>query len=298
MVRTIRAETSKSLSAPGTSFERENATCSGGDQELARALHLLSVEHAVDGYTQPSPEYGVKNFGNGEEGEGPEVAPAPGGDGGTGVQGEPAVSGGSAEATVQLLQPLLVGDGEAETDRTKTQQFESGTTSAGGVEAARGSGVVGLAGGTNSGSAGAEAEGATAGGYTRAPAAIEKKSPAEEAEKGDEAIKNMAEKLLRTSSSVALAVARPLSIKPPPVLEVEEDPHQVCHAAYRTFPASDTHTHTSSPLLLMSSSYAYSCIADEARAFQFLRSHGGGWRVHCRCQARRSADQAAGVCGH
>ncbi|CAN0524737.1 unnamed protein product, partial [Ectocarpus sp. 8 AP-2014] len=37
----------------------------------------------------------------------------------------------------------------------------------------------------------------------------------------------MVEQLLRTSSSVALAVAKPLSIKPPPVLEVEEDPHQV-----------------------------------------------------------------------
>ncbi|CAN0305623.1 unnamed protein product [Ectocarpus sp. 12 AP-2014] len=36
----------------------------------------------------------------------------------------------------------------------------------------------------------------------------------------------MVKKLLRTSSSVALAVARPLSIKPPPALEVEEDPHQ------------------------------------------------------------------------
>ncbi|CAB1112565.1 unnamed protein product [Ectocarpus sp. CCAP 1310/34] len=226
VLRTIRAETSKSLSTPGTSFERENATRSGGDQELARALHQLSVQHAVDGYTQPSPEYGGKNSGNGEEGKGPEVAPAPGGDGGAGVQGEPAVCGGSAEATVQLFRPFLVGDGEAETDRTTTQQFQRKTASAGGVEAARGSSVVRLAGSTKSGAARTEVGGATAGGCTRAPAASEEKSQAEEAEKGDEAIKNMVEKLLRTSSSVALAVARPLSIKPPPVLEAEEDPHQ------------------------------------------------------------------------
>ncbi|CAM9752234.1 unnamed protein product [Ectocarpus sp. 6 AP-2014] len=227
VLRTIRTETSKSLSAPGTSFERENATCSGADQELAHALHQLSVEHAVNGYTKPSPEYGGKNFGNGEEGERPEVAPAPGGDWGAGVQGDLAVRGGSAEATVQLLQPLLVRDGKADTDRTTTQQFERETASAGGIEAARGSGVVGLAGSTNPGATGAEAEGATAGGYTRAPAASEETSRAEEAKKEDEAITNMVEKLLRTSSSVALAVAKPLSIKPPPALEVEEDPHQV-----------------------------------------------------------------------
>ncbi|CAM9201730.1 unnamed protein product [Ectocarpus sp. 4 AP-2014] len=227
VLRTIRAETSKSLSAPGTSFERENAIRSGGDEELARALHQLSVEHAVDGYTQPSPECGGKNFENDEGGEGPEVTPGPGGDGGTGVQGELAVGGGSAEATVQMVQPLLVGDGEAETDRTTTQQFERETASAGGVEAARDSGKVRLAGGTKSGAARAEVGGAPAVGCTRAPAASEEKSQAEEAEKGDEAMKNMVEKLLRTSSSVALAVARPLSIKPPPVLEAEEDPHQV-----------------------------------------------------------------------
>ena len=40
-------------------------------------------------------------------------------------------------------------------------------------------------------------------------------------------VKAMVEKLLRTSNSVALAAARPLSIKPPPVLMVEEDARQV-----------------------------------------------------------------------
>lgn len=243
MLRTIRAETSKSLSAPGTSLDRDNGICSGGDQELARALHQLSVEHTVDGYTQPSPEYGGKNFGNGEGGGGRQVATAPGDDG---ASPELAVHGGPAEGTVRLLQPLPVGDREAETDRTRTQQFESGTASAGGVEAARGSGVVGLAGGTHLAATEAEAEGATAGGYTRAQATSEEKSQADEENKGDEAIKNMVEKLLRTSSSVALAVARPLSIKPPPVLEVEEDPHQVYRTAYGRLPpaASDKHTLT------------------------------------------------------
>lgn len=40
-------------------------------------------------------------------------------------------------------------------------------------------------------------------------------------------VKAMVEKLLRTSNSVALAAARPLSIKPPPVLMVEEDVRRV-----------------------------------------------------------------------
>lgn len=44
---------------------------------------------------------------------------------------------------------------------------------------------------------------------------------------GDRDLENMVERLLQTSSSLALAVARPLSIKAPPVLEVEKDPHQV-----------------------------------------------------------------------
>lgn len=49
--------------------------------------------------------------------------------------------------------------------------------------------------------------------------------PAGNASKAEERsrVKTMVEKLLRTSNSVALAAARPLSIKPPPVLMVEED---------------------------------------------------------------------------
>lgn len=40
-------------------------------------------------------------------------------------------------------------------------------------------------------------------------------------------VKSMVERLLRTSSSVALAAARPLGIKPPLVLMVEQDLNRV-----------------------------------------------------------------------
>lgn len=58
-------------------------------------------------------------------------------------------------------------------------------------------------------------------GVVRAPSmgSVGNASKAEERNR----VKTMVEKLLRTSNSVALAAARPLSIKPPPVLMVEED---------------------------------------------------------------------------
>lgn len=52
----------------------------------------------------------------------------------------------------------------------------------------------------------------------------------------DTTTKYLVEKLLRTSSSVGLAVGRPVRVKPPPVLMVEEDPHRVSKHALSIVP--------------------------------------------------------------
>lgn len=200
MLKTIRAEAANALRTPGTSI-------GGREPELTRALHQLSAERGCawgSAAPQPTSDKGLDDRGDEEE-----AAPKAAQETGERVAGthgrtrEGAGDGRGQPAT-------LDGDAGAPPEQQGTAPERS-------EEA--GTGVQKIAAATEAGAGGA--------GAAVASDISEQGSQAAEEAQGDGAIKDMVKKLLRTSSSVALAVARPLSIKPPPVLEVEQDPHKV-----------------------------------------------------------------------
>lgn len=192
VLKTIRTEAANSLRTPGTSI-------GGREPELTRALFQISAELGCAGENiAPPPDTG-KGLDNSEGEEGAALTAAR-------ERGERA-----ARAHFDLLHPARAdGGAEATLERRgyTPERSEEAEANAGKTGAGTGAGL--------------HCRDATV-----ASDISEQDNKAEEAKQGDDAVKGMVEKLLLTSSSVALAVARPLSIKPSPVLEVEHDPHQV-----------------------------------------------------------------------
>lgn len=198
VLKSIRSEAASALQTPGTSI-------GGREPELNRALYQLSAEHGCGEENRSlRPTAGkVLSDGGGEEEaalaaaheEGERVARA---------EEQPAI-GTREDSGDGKGQPATV-DGDA----AATLEQQSGET---GLIARK--------------TAAATGAGMDCTDVAVASDVSEEENQAAEEQQGDDAIKDMVKKLLRTSSSVALAVARPLSIRPPPVLEVEQDLHQV-----------------------------------------------------------------------
>lgn len=205
MLKTIRAESANALTTPGTSI-------GGREPELTRALYQLSAEHGCD----------VEN----------RVPESTAGDAFEGW-------GGEEEAALTAAQERGEREARAQEQRATGAREDSGggrgqlETIDGG--AGRASPRQQALTPERSGEAGVNTEAAaaaTGAGMGCADVAAvsdisEDDNRTREGRQEDDAIKNMVERLLRTSNSVALAVARPLSVKPPTVLEVEQDPRQV-----------------------------------------------------------------------
>lgn len=236
VLKTIRAEASTSLQTPGTSLgghENASEVVGGGGpgQELARVLHELSVEHGVNGQGHDlGSATSTEKKAPGERDEvvaGPEASQAvpPGGEGAAFAQGKPAASERSDDADWEpLLQPAAAvvasGDGADEgVQRTPLQQ-DSPLARCGEDVTQRGEAGGGAGVHSDLAKAGVRGGDAPSGGP-------ENGEEGRQTEGGGDDVKSIVEKLLRTSSSVALAAARPLSIRPPPVLEVPEDTHKV-----------------------------------------------------------------------
>lgn len=211
VLKTIRAEAANALRTPGTSI-------GGREPELTRALYQLSAEHSCAGEDRaPSCETAgerLEDWGAEEEvalaaaqERGERVARAqeqpatraredPGGG-----RGQPAAVDGDAGATPRQQRP-------AAPERTGEAGVNAEMPAV--AVAAAGAGITGCADVVAAASDISEEDNRTG-----------------EEKQGGDAIANMLEKLLRTSNSVVHAVATPLSVKPPPVLEVEQDPRQV-----------------------------------------------------------------------
>lgn len=205
VLRTIRTEEANALQTPGTST-------GGRDPELMRALYQLSAEHGCAGENSAPNSTAGKVFEDWESEEGvAQIAAQERGEGVACAQGKPATraSEGSGDGSRQPFQPATTVHGD-----TGAALQQQGHTAEQSGEA-----------GTDPGMAGAVVGcGDTA---VASDISEEENREAVEDEQGEDVIKKIVEKLLRTSSSVALAVARPLSIKLPPVLEVKQDPRQV-----------------------------------------------------------------------
>lgn len=201
VLKTIRAEAANSLRTPGTST-------GGREPELTRALYQLSAEHGCAGESPaPRSTAGKRLYGRGREDRAALTAAQEGGQRVARAQDQPAARARQSSGDVKDQPATMIdGGGEENLEQPGPAPERSGET---------GMVSAGEAGGAAVASDISEDEG----------------QGGEESQRHD-AVKRMAEKLLRTSSSVALAVARPLSVKPPPVLEVEEDPRQVTNIVH------------------------------------------------------------------
>ncbi|CAM9393438.1 unnamed protein product, partial [Hapterophycus canaliculatus] len=241
VLKTIRAEASKSLQTPGTSLwghdsAKEVIGGEGCGRELARVLHELSVEYDVERQRSNLESTTCDEKNELGEREGASARPTaskevPLGGGEVAVaQGQSVACEDSADDHgEQLLQPawtaVASGDRAAGGDEGRPLQRSFPPARCEGDAMRRGE--AGREEGACSDFAGAGVcDGdVEAGG----PGSGEKERPAGRGEQGgdDTTVKSIVDKLLRTSSSVALAAARPLCVKPPPILEVPEDTHQV-----------------------------------------------------------------------
>eukprot|EP00752_Nemacystus_decipiens_P003563 g3286.t1 len=209
VLKTIRSEAANALRTPGTSVG------GGREPELTRALYQLSAEHGCAGEDRsPESTAGERlEEREGEENAAPTAARERGGRV-AGAQDRPATRA-REESAGGRGQPATVVDSGSGTPPEQQGSSPPERSREVGVAAEK---------------TAAAAAGAGAGCADDVAAVVSDMSEedvrAGEEKQGDDAIKNMVEKLLRTSSSVALAVARPLSVKPPPVLEVAPDPHQ------------------------------------------------------------------------
>lgn len=239
VLKTIRAEASNSLQTPGSSIgghEHANEMTAGGGRgpELARVLHELSVEHGVDGQRHSldsgtSTENNMPGKGD-EQWAGSLLSKAVHeGEAVTSAQRDSATCGREADNNgEQLLHSgaAAVASGDSATEegqRTPRQHcfppepYEGDVMrwGEGGEEESMHADLAGT------GVSGRDSTTRESGDSK------EVRQPERDEQGGDDAVKSIVEKLLRTSSSVAFAAARPLSIRPPPVLEVPEDAHQV-----------------------------------------------------------------------
>lgn len=224
----IRIEAANSV-AGRSMEERKNGDDVGvGDPELARALQQLSVEIPGDGgRCDASASSAEKAQADGNRGgTSPAVTATPprGAKGGAREQGQllvacehPVDHDGGSRQGVRPMTGFSGGALEGWSFSPRSPQY-SPPPSMGEVRRADPQVETVEAGPERK-----SAEAVVGKGNTMAAA-----SEIREGEQGgDETVKSVLEKLLRTSSSVALAAAKPLSITPPLVLKVQEDPHQV-----------------------------------------------------------------------
>lgn len=227
VLRTIRSEAANSLQTPDASLGRENTSDSSvatiatnatwrRKPNAARALLELSAEHVRDGQSPP-PGSSTGKQPSDWAGKGGAVAMT------TFAEGERTKVGreGSAVDAGQLPKPPPTASGESG-NRQTSQELGRPPGQSGDFVLDGGQDGVGLYSAKERVMVGVRDEGENAVANENRD---EDHTGHDKQEDGD--LKNMVERLLQTSSSLALAVARPLSIKPPPILEVEKDPHQV-----------------------------------------------------------------------
>lgn len=229
MLKTIRTEMVDSV--PGACLQGHNYANDFGvdDPQLARALQQLSVGNLCGGGHSQAPASSAEKDQAERDGGGAASAvaatPHEGGEGVARAQGqlqvaayERSINGCDAR---QKVQPSMAFSGDLKgwsNSPSDAPPPSAGRARKSGLQSERivaGAGEKSAEAGTGSGHA-----------LAAVPDILEGE------QSGDASVKSVVEKLLRTSSSVALAAARPLSIKPPPVLEVEEDPHQVMVGAH------------------------------------------------------------------
>jgi len=221
VLRTIRSEAANFIPTLDGSLGRENTSdtsfasiatnatnATWGRDDVARALLELTVENNRGGQ-RPAPGSPTGTQPSGSEGGGGAVATM------AFVEGErtKVACDFLCNAGGQLPKPPSTAGGEGKNRQTLREPGRPpGQSGDGALKGEQGGDTIGVGG---------EGENAAANGHKY------DENPDSHFEQEDGGLKNMAEKLLQTSSSFARAVARPLSMKPPPVLEVEKDPRQV-----------------------------------------------------------------------